>query len=94
MVRFIKTLVCVAVLCATSVTSLFAMEPGAEVSSKQDVCEFDFFLLDHFVQADLSKVPVVLDYLVENAPKIQNELCKDKSKQKGLTYKAGQLYSL
>ena len=92
MVRFIKTLVCVAVLCAMSVTPLLAMEPGVETSSKLDVCEFDFFLLDHFVQADLSKVPAVLDYLVENAPKIQNELCKDKSKQKGLTYKAGQLY--
>ena len=79
-------------LCVVSLTSLFAREPDAGSSPKLDVCEFDFFLMDHFVHPELSKVSEVLDYLVENAPQVENELCKDKSKQKGLTYKAGQLY--
>lgn len=72
--------------------SAFSLAFGA-TSPKLDVCEFDFFLLDHFVQPKLDEVPAVLDYLVENAPNVKNELCKDKSKQKGLTYKAGKLYS-
>lgn len=71
--------------------SAFSLAFGA-TSPKLDVCEFDFFLLDHFVQPKLDEVPAVLDYLVENAPQVENELCKDKSTQKGLTYKAGQLY--
>ena len=72
--------------------SAFGLAFGA-TSPKLDVCDFDSFLLDHFVQPDLSKVPEVLDYLVENAPQVENELCKDKSMQKELTYKAGQLYA-
>ena len=83
----------VLLLCVASLTSLFAKEPNAGSSPDLDVCEFDFFLLDHFVQPKLAEVPAVLDYLVENAPNVKNELCKDKSKQKGLTYKAGKLYS-
>ena len=83
----------VLLLCVASLTSLFAKEPNAGSSPDLDVCEFDFFLLDHFVQPKLAEVPAVLDYLVENAPKVKNELCKDKPKQKGLTYKAGKLYS-
>lgn len=71
--------------------SAFSLAFGA-TSPKLDVCEFDFFLLEHFVHPELSKIPEVLDYLVENAPQVENELCKDKSKRKGLTYKAGQLY--
>lgn len=83
----------VLLLCVASLTSLFAKEPNAGSLPDLDVCEFDFFLLDHFVQPKLAEVPAVLDYLVENAPNVKNELCKDKSKQKGLTYKAGKLYS-
>ena len=83
----------VLLLCFVSLTSLFAKEPSADSSPDLDACEFDFFLLNHFVQPKLADVPTVLDYLVENAPKVKNELCKDKSKQKGLTYKAGKLYS-
>ena len=81
-----------AVLCIAFATPLFAMESGEQLSPKLDVCEFDFFLLEHFVHPELSKIPEVLDYLVENAPQVENELCKDKSKRKGLTYKAGKLY--
>lgn len=84
----------VLLLCIASLTSLFAKEPSAGSSPDLDACEFDFFLLNHFVQPKLADVPTVLDYLVENAPKIQNELCKDKSNRKGLTYKAGKLYTV
>lgn len=70
-----------------------AGESGAGSVSRTGACEFDLYLLNHLRRENVAEVPALLDYIVERAPHVRHELCKENSTQKWLTHKVREFYS-